>query len=131
MVVLGLIFLICHCLLAVSRHFKLAGVEEEIFEDANFFQRMIFIGLVLQFGFIMFQSLLRGIGEVKIPLFINTAVSLGLNCILDPLFIYGWGPIPAYGVTGAAISTLFTLALSAGIGHYIFLFGKKRSSNLL
>ena len=99
------------------------GVEEEIFGEANFFQRIIFIGLSFNFGFILFQSLLRGIGEVKIPLFIN-AVSLGLNCILDPLFIYGWGPIPAYGVTGAAYSTLFTLALSAGIGHYILFFGK-------
>lgn len=99
------------------------GVEEEIFADANFFQRIIFIGLVFNFGFILFQSLLRGIGEVKIPLYIN-AVSLGLNCLLDPLFIYGWGPIPAYGVAGAAYSTLFTLALSAGVGHYILFFGK-------
>ncbi len=99
------------------------GVEDEIFKEANLFQRVIFIGLVFNFGFILFQSLLRGIGEVKIPLYIN-AVSLGLNCVLDPLFIYGWGPIPAYGVAGAAYSTLFTLALSAIVGHYILFFGK-------
>ena len=98
------------------------GVEEEIFEDANFFQQMIFVGLVFNFGFIMFQSLLRGIGEVRIPLYINAA-TLGLNFILDPLFIYGWGPIPAYGVTGAAVSTLCTLMLSAAIGHYILFKG--------
>jgi len=98
------------------------GVEEVIFEDANFFQRMIFIGLVFNFGFIMFQSLLRGVGEVRIPLYINAA-TLGLNFILDPLFIYGWGPVPAFGVAGAAVSTLCTLMLSSVIGHYILFKG--------
>lgn len=99
------------------------GVEQEIFADANFFQRIIFLGLVFNFTFILFQSLLRGIGEVKIPLYIN-ALSLGLNFILDPLFIYGWGPVPAYGVAGAAFSTLATLSLSAIIGIYILFKGK-------
>lgn len=99
------------------------GVEQEIFAEANFFQRIIFMGLVFNFTFILFQSLLRGIGEVKIPLYIN-AVSLGLNFVLDPLFIYGWGPIPAYGVAGAAFSTLATLSLSAFIGIYILFKGK-------
>ncbi len=99
------------------------GVEQEIFAEADLFQRVIFIGLVFNFGFIMFQSLLRGIGEVRIPLWIN-AMSLGLNFILDPLFIYGYGPIPGYGVTGAAYSTLATLGLSAIIGHYILFYGK-------
>ena len=98
------------------------GVQDEIFEDANFFQKMIFAGLVFNFGFIMFQSLLRGVGEVKIPLYINAA-TFGLNFILDPLFIYGWGSIPAYGVTGAAVSTLCTLILSSIIGHYILFKG--------
>lgn len=99
------------------------GVEQEIFSDANLFQRVIFIGLIFNFIFILFQSLLRGIGEVKIPLYIN-ALTLGLNFLLDPLFIYGWGPIPAYGVAGAAYSTLATLAIAAFIGIYILFKGK-------
>lgn len=99
------------------------GVEQEIFADANLFQRVIFIGLIFNFIFILFQSLLRGIGEVRIPLYIN-ALTLGLNFLLDPLFIYGWGPIPAYGVAGAAYSTLATLAIAAFIGIYILFNGK-------
>jgi len=98
------------------------GVEDIIFDDANFFQRIIFLSMIFNFGFIMFQSLLRGIGEVRIPLYIN-ALSLGLNFILDPLFIYGWGPIPGYGVAGAAWSSMATLALSAFIGYYILFKG--------
>ncbi|WP_420386968.1 MATE family efflux transporter [Roseivirga sp.] len=102
---------------------RLLGVEQVIFQDANIFQRTIFVGLVFNFGFIMFQSLMRGIGEVRIPLYINGA-TLALNFILDPLFIYGWGPVPAYGVTGAAVSTLATTSLSAFIGFYILFKGK-------
>ena len=102
---------------------RLLGVEQIIFEDANIFQKTIFAGLVFNFGFIMFQSLMRGIGEVRIPLYINAA-TLSLNFVLDPLFIYGWGPVPAYGVTGAAVSTLVTVSLSAFTGVFILYRGK-------
>ncbi|KOF04420.1 hypothetical protein AWW67_06995 [Roseivirga seohaensis] len=101
---------------------NIVGVEEIIFDEANLFQRTIFIGLIFNFGFIMFQSLLRGVGEVKIPLYINGATLL-LNFFLDPLFIYGWGPIQAYGVTGAAVSTLVTQFLSIAVGMYILFKG--------
>jgi putative MATE family efflux protein len=102
---------------------KAIGVEEVIFNDANMFQRTIFIGLVFNFGFIMVESLFRGIGEIRIPLYIN-GTTLLLNFFLDPLFIYGWGPIEAYGVRGAAISTLFTQFLAITIGLFVMFKGK-------
>jgi putative MATE family efflux protein len=101
----------------------LFGVGTDIFELANSFQRVLMLGLVFNFGFIMFQSLMRGVGEVRIPLYINIG-TLALNFALDPLLIDGWGPIPAYGVAGAARATLLTQVLSFAIGLVVLLRGK-------
>jgi putative MATE family efflux protein len=101
----------------------LFGVGNDIFELANSFQRVLMLGLVFNFGFLMFQSLMRGVGEVRIPLYINIG-TLILNFALDPLFIDGWGPIPAYGVAGAARATLVTQVLSFAIGIVVLLRGK-------
>lgn len=102
---------------------RLIGVGPDIFHDANQFQRVTFIGLVFTFSFIMFQSTMRGIGEVRLPLYINLC-TVALNFILDPLLIFGWGPIPANGVAGAAFATLSTQILSTIIGFTILFRGR-------
>jgi putative MATE family efflux protein len=67
--------------------------------------------------------LMRGVGETKLPLLIVLGTVL-LNFALDPLFIFGWGPIPGSGVTGAALATVATQALAAALGMAIFLRGR-------
>jgi len=102
---------------------RLIGVGPDIFTEANEFQRVLFLGLPFSFGFLMFQALMRGVGEVRIPLYINL-VTLALNFLLDPLFIYGWGPVPAMGVAGAAMATVCTQALSVVVGFAVLLRGR-------
>lgn len=36
-----------------------------------------------------------------------------INVILDPLFIFGWGPVPAMGIKGAALATVIAQLISA------------------
>ncbi|NIF21662.1 solanimycin export family MATE transporter SolL [Candidatus Pantoea multigeneris] len=92
------------------------GTQDDIFALALSFLRVIVSGMVFTFGFAMLQSLMRGAGEVRIPLMI-TLGTLILNAVLDPLLIYGWGALPAFGVTGAAIATLISqgIAMVAGL----------------
>ncbi len=49
-------------------------------------------------------SILTSYGNTKLTFRAN-AIGLILNIILDPIFIFGWGPIPKMGVAGAAWAT--------------------------
>ncbi|GAB7260268.1 MATE family efflux transporter [Dickeya ananatis] len=71
----------------------------------------------------MLQSLMRGAGEVRIPLLI-TLGTLILNAIMDPLFIFGYGIIPAFGVAGAAIATLINQGIAMIAGLLVLRFGR-------
>jgi putative MATE family efflux protein len=102
---------------------RLMGVSPAVYDGALQFMRISFISLVTVFGFAMFQAVLRGVGQVTLPLYITLGTVL-LNFILDPLFIFGQGPIPAGGVAGAAWATLATQTLAAVIGIAALLSGK-------
>jgi putative MATE family efflux protein len=52
----------------------------------------------------VFAGIYNGTGNSKIP-FLLSCVGLGINIILDPLFIFGIGRFPAMGLQGAAIAT--------------------------
>ena len=47
---------------------------------------------------------LRCMGRPRSALWIQV-LSAGINCALDPLLIFGWGPVPALGIFGAAVAT--------------------------
>ncbi|WP_042860129.1 solanimycin export family MATE transporter SolL [Dickeya sp. NCPPB 3274] len=99
------------------------GTQEEVFPFALSFLRVIISGLIFTFGFAMLQSLMRGAGEVRIPLLI-TLGTLILNAVMDPLFIFGYGIIPAFGVTGAAIATLINQGIAMAAGLLVLRFGR-------
>jgi putative MATE family efflux protein len=101
----------------------LLGVAPDVYAGALGFMRVSFVGIIFVFIYAMFQALMRGIGQTRVPLFIVLG-TVFLNFVLDPLFIFGWGPVPALGVMGAALATLVTQALAALIGIVIFLRGR-------
>lgn len=101
----------------------LIGAEEAVAADAVAYLQMSFLGFVFVLGFFGIQALLRGVGEVKIPIYI-VLVTVLLNFLLDPLFIFGWGPIPAFGVAGAALATIGTQSLATLIGLFVLFGGR-------
>lgn len=102
---------------------RLMGVSPDVYQGALGFMRVSFTGFAFNFFFFVFQSVMRGIGETKVPLYIVSGTVV-LNFILDPLFIFGWGPIPATGVMGAAFATLATQSIAAVVGLRVLLGGK-------
>ncbi len=99
------------------------GVESIVASIATEYLFISFIGVIFNFLFLAVTSLLRGIGEVKIPMYIIIG-TVTLNFILDPIFIFGFGIIPAFGVNGAAMTTIFTQFLSAILALILIFSGK-------
>ena len=99
------------------------GAEPGVFTPAVEYLRISFLGMFVFFGFFVIQAILRGIGEVKKPFYI-VLVTVLLNLILDPLFIFGFGAIPAYGVKGAAIATIITQTVAAIAGFFVLMSGE-------
>jgi len=65
------------------------------------------------------NSVLRACGDTRTPS-IAMALSGLLNAVLDPVLIFGFGPIPALGITGAAIATLISWVVGFGyVFHYL------------
>jgi len=91
------------------------SVAENIFEGALGYLQITLLGTVFLCINSMYQAVLRGMGEAKAPLRI---IILGviLNGLLDPILIFGLGPLPALDVNGAAIATLITQVITALLG---------------
>jgi putative MATE family efflux protein len=85
------------------------------------YMRVFFLGLPFLFGFFVFSALMRGYGNTRAPMAVM-AVSVLVNVVLDPVLIFGWGPVPAYGIEGAAIATVLSRGLATALGLYV-LFG--------
>ncbi|HIG23912.1 MAG TPA: MATE family efflux transporter [Henriciella marina] len=106
-----------------SQLLRMMGVTQDVFDGAKGFMNVAFLGLAFSFTFIMFQSLMRGVGEVNLPIYI-VGGTVALNAVLDPLFIFGWGPVPASGVMGAAMATFATQGIACFIGLWVMFGGR-------
>jgi len=98
-------------------------VAPDVLPLAAAYLHVTYSGLLLSFGFMMFQSILQGVGEVRFPLYV-VASSVVLNAVLDPLLIYGWGPIDAHGVVGAAVATVTSQGFAALVGLSVLFTGR-------
>ena len=102
---------------------RLFGAAPDVVPDAARYLQVSFLGLVFVFIYFVFQSLMRGVGDVRTPFYIVLGTVL-LNFLADPVFILGWGPFPAMGVVGAAAATVLTQGLAGFVGLGVLLSGR-------
>lgn len=85
---------------------SLFGIDNPLInESAVKYLSIVALGMPFAFTNLSLTGLYNGIGNTKTPL-IATSVGLGINLILDPCLILGWGPFPKWGVEGAAWATV-------------------------
>ncbi|WP_123535337.1 MATE family efflux transporter [Halosimplex salinum] len=97
---------------------RLIGAEpgSTIFAYSLEYMRVIFLGVWFMFGFFVFQSLLRGWGDTRTPMYLM-AVSVAVNVVLDPVFIFGFADNPLFGIVGARGLEASLLDATGFTGH--------------
>jgi putative MATE family efflux protein len=86
---------------------------------------LVFIGWGMPF--ILFRLMSRNVfhaaGDAVKPM-IFTIVGAVVNAILDPFFIFGWGPFPEMGVGGAGLATTISGGIAAVLSYYFLVGGR-------
>jgi len=90
---------------------RLMGASAEVVAEGTSFARIMLGGSVIIILLFLINGIFRGAGNAAIAMR-SLWLASGSNIILCPLLIYGWGPIPALGLPGAAVAT----TIGRGIG---------------
>lgn len=101
--------------------FRAMGATEEMMPHVRDYMTIWFAGIVFVVGPMVASNILRALGDAILPSLIMILSAL-INMVLDPLLIFGWGPIPALEVQGAALATLISnlAVFCVAIGLLIF-----------
>jgi len=95
----------------------LMGGSEELIASGFGYTKIMLSGNLCIMLLFLINAIYRGAGDASMAMR-SLWIANGLNIILDPLFIFGFGPIPAFGVEGAAIAT--TIGRSMGVFYQLY-----------
>lgn len=85
--------------------------------------QIMFAGLIFMVLNLTISSLMQGAGDTVTPLWIAVFMNI-VNVFLNWALMFGLGPIPALGVSGAALGTVISRGLAAAIGIAVMYSGK-------
>ena len=92
------------CILIMPGFLGLYTTDEQIVELGVRYSTVVFgFGVMVSLG-VGFEKVFQAVGLMKVSM-ISLMAGCIANIILDPIMIFGWGPIPAMGIEGAALAT--------------------------
>ncbi len=98
--------------------FAVMHTPPEVTELGRLWLSTYLIGTPLVFGFYAIEAAFRASGDTRTPLAL-LSVSVLVTLVMDPVLILGLGPMPAMGISGAAIAAVGTRALALALGFGI------------
>lgn len=86
---------------------QLTAPSAEILAMERIYFTPLILGGVFVYGQMAATAYFTGRGETRVIFWVNLWGNL-LNIILDPILIFGFGPLPSLGISGAAYATVFS-----------------------
>ncbi len=108
-------------LFTIAPVFRLLGADDTTLPLVKEYMTVWYPGMVFLVVPMVGNNAIRATGDMRWPSIIMM-VSVLINLALDPILIFGWGPVPALGIAGAAWATVAartcTLVMALLILHY-------------
>ncbi|MCB9157852.1 MAG: MATE family efflux transporter [Caldilineaceae bacterium] len=100
-----------------------SGGDPQAVELGTAYLQILFLGTPFMVLNMVFNRLMQGAGDTLTPLWMTGSINL-LNVLFNYVFMFGAGPIPAFGIAGAAMGTVTARAIGVVVAFLIVYSGK-------
>lgn len=95
--------------------FALMGTDDDVTVAGWAYLRLILLGLPAHYLLAWAAAAFRAAGDARTPVRL-LAVASAVNVVVDPVLIFGVGPLPPLGTAGAALATVLAWLSAAAVG---------------
>jgi len=113
------------CFIYAGDLLRLMGASSEIVSVGTGYARICLGGSCAVLLLFLNNAIFRGAGDAAIAMRLLWVSNI-INLILDPCLIFGWGPFPKLGVTGAALATFIGRSIGVMYQFYRLMKGTER-----